>query len=431
MSETNYDTSLYDTLEVSESATNEEIQQAYFRLVRLCPPQRDPEHYQALNEARNTLIDPQRRSEYDQTRKSGPRVRVLVDQAALAIDRDPQKALSLLKSAVMLAPDLPRPRLLLTQLLMRNKDFALAERQYQWLLRRTPNDENLRCKLARCFLYQQRPADAEAELKRVLDLNEAHYDAQLLLARIYRSQGRMRELVDALEQAIFMDQEENFADFNALLQLLMVYIQSEDEKSATETAQRLLDVIPGDKVGISADAFIRTAELFLNEEHFLWARQLLNAIQALPLAEDDPRRARFAELIHSAELQQEVLQLSKDLLCDGPLKLCFQTLYQDRSSDNIRQSRMSTALERLQRETETTPRQILQQLAYIRREYPLISVEQDAFLGRLCQRALQCQGMQELQASSRTATTSSSPASPPVAQEPRRGGFFGRILSAR
>lgn len=430
MSETTYETSLYDTLEVPETATQDEIQQAYFRLVRLCPPQRDPERYQALNEARNTLLDPQRRSEYDQTRKSGPRVRVLVDQAALAIDRDPQKALSLLKSAVMLAPDLPRPRLLLTQLLMRNRDYVLAERQYQWLLRRTPNDEALRCKLARCYLFQQKPAEAEAELKRVLELNEAHYDAQLLLARIYRSQGRTRELIEALEEAIFMDQEEDFSDFNALLQLLMVYIQNEDEKNATLTAHRLLDVIPADKVGIAADAFIRTAELFLNEEYYVWTRQLLLHLQELPLADEDPRRVRFGELIHKSEIQQEIVRLSKDLLCVGPIQQCFLTLYQDKSSDNIRQSRMSSALERIQRETEALPRQVLQQLAYIRREYPLISVEQDAFLGTLCQRALHCQTVAEMQPLTRpTHMPSTSPA--PVAKEPRRGGLFGRILSAR
>lgn len=427
MSEAPLDRTHYDILEVAEDASTEEIQQAYFRLVRLCSPQREIERYQELNAARDTLINPQTRREYDQMRQSGPRVRVLVDQAALAIDRDPQKALSLLKSAVLMAPDLPRPRLLLTQLLVRNKDYELAERQYRWLLRRTPNDEMIRCKLARCLSLMNRVDEAETELKRVLQLNEAHYDAQLQLARIYRNQGRTRELIETLEEAIFMDQEENFADFNALLQLLMVYIQNDDDSGARETAQRLLDVIPESKVGAAADAFFRTAQLFQREEYFHWSRQLLTYLQGLPLPDDDPRRHQFAELIHQADLQEEALRLSKDTLCSPALLLCFSTLYRDKSSDTIRQSRMESALEQIQREAEQNSRKLLQDLAYIRREYPLVSAEQDAFLGRLCQRALHFQAQAEqaqLRAIPRPASTA------PAPQPAARRGLFSRLLNA-
>ena len=426
MEEKSDKTTLYDTLDISESAKTEEIQQAYFRLVRLCQPQKDPEYYQELNHARETLVDPQRRGEYDQTRKNGSRVRVLVDQAVRALERDPQKALGLLKSAVTMAPDLPRPRQFMAQLLMRNKDYALAERQYRWLLRRTPNDEALRCKLARCLLVQGKAPEAEQELKALLALNEAHYDAQLLLARIYRSQGRTEELIDALEGAIFMDEVENFADFNALLQLLMVYIQSGDTPSVAETSLRLLNVIPANKSQLAIDAFFQTVELFFREDHFNWGHQLLLAIQPLPLPEDSPTKTRREELIAWSALQQEAQSLERDTLLQGAIRSCFQVLYRDRSSEAIRQTRMSTAFSQLQKEYEVDPRQILQQLAYLRNEYPLISANQEKFLGSLCQRALQRQVFLQAQQTARVAAAAQQPA-----LEPRRGGFLDRLAGAR
>lgn len=431
MSETTGETTLYTILEVSESATDDEIQRAYFRLVRLTPPQEDPEHYQRLNEARETLISPRRRGEYDQARRNGARVRVLVDQAALAIEKDPQKSLSLLKSAVTLAPDLPRPRSLLAQLLIRTKNYDMAERQYVWLIRRTPNDETLRCKLARCLMLQGKHDEAECELKAVLVLNEAHYDAQLLLARIYRSQNRIHELIDALEQAIAADELENFADFSALLQLLMVYIQGENTKGAAETAQRLLAVIPEERCGQAVDAIIQTAEIFFREDYFLWAHQLLLHMQELPLAENDPHRQTLEQLTRRAELLQEALQMESDNLLNGALQECFRTVYRDQSSDSIRESRMSVALASLQRDLESNSRQLLKQLAYLRREYPLISVDQEVFLGILCQRALDRQASLEAQAVQRA--TQVLPAPPLVIprDEARRGGLFGRLMGAR
>ncbi|MCX6367696.1 MAG: tetratricopeptide repeat protein [Armatimonadetes bacterium] len=434
MSETIDEETLYTILEVSESATEDEIQQAYFRLVRLCPPQKYPERYQLLNSARETLLHPQRRGEYDQSRQNGIRVRVLVDQAALSMEKDPQKALSLLKSAVTLAPDMPRPRMLLAQLLIRTKNYDLAERQYAWQIRRTPHDETLRCKMARCLMLQAKNEEAECELKVVLKLNEVHYDAQLLLARIYRSQNRIPELIAALEQAIAADEQENFSDFSALLQLLMVYIQNDHHDGAESTSHRLLAVIPEERYEQAGDAFIQTAELFFREDHFVWTRQLLFHVQSLPLADDHPCRLKMIELAQKSALQHEAQRLAKDDLLFGGLQDCFQTLYRDHSLDNIRESRMNAAFIKLQHEFEATPRQLLKQLAYIRREYPLISADQDPFLGLLRQRALNRLTALDAQAAQRAALASSiSPLTVPVTseEETKHSGLFGRLMGSR
>jgi curved DNA-binding protein CbpA len=146
----------YEVLGVAEDAPAEEIKRAYFRLVREFRPDHHPELFQRFSLASRTLTDARRRNEYDQLRRAGRRVQVLVDQAAIAADKDPVKAMTLLKSAIAIAPDTARPRLLLAQVLMRMGEHEMAEKQYRWLLKEAPRDETLHLKLARCLLAQDR-----------------------------------------------------------------------------------------------------------------------------------------------------------------------------------------------------------------------------------------------------------------------------------
>ena len=122
----------YEVLGITEQATLEQIRRAYFRLVRVSGPQADAGAYQRLNEAREILSDSRRRGAYDQELRSGGRIRALIDQAALCADADPQKAMGLLKSAVAIAPDIPRTRALLAHVLMRMKWALRRGRQRLW-----------------------------------------------------------------------------------------------------------------------------------------------------------------------------------------------------------------------------------------------------------------------------------------------------------
>jgi hypothetical protein len=154
-------------------------------------------------------------------------------------------------------------------------------------------------------------------------------------------------------------------------------------------------------------------------------------MQELPLAESDPHRQTLEQLIRRAELLQEALQMESDNLLYGAFQDCFRTIYRDRSSDSIRESRMSVALASLQRDLESNSRQLLKQLAYLRREYPLISVDQEVFLGILCQRALDRQASLEAQTAQRTTQVLPTPPLVIPQDEARRGGLFGRLMGAR
>lgn len=49
-------------LGVADSATDEEVRAAYLRLVKQHPPDREPEHFERIRDAYETLRDPRRRA---------------------------------------------------------------------------------------------------------------------------------------------------------------------------------------------------------------------------------------------------------------------------------------------------------------------------------------------------------------------------------
>jgi curved DNA-binding protein CbpA len=55
----------YEVLGVAQNASPGEIKQAYFALVRLHPPEREPEAFKQVRAAYEKLRDPQRRAEAD------------------------------------------------------------------------------------------------------------------------------------------------------------------------------------------------------------------------------------------------------------------------------------------------------------------------------------------------------------------------------
>jgi tetratricopeptide (TPR) repeat protein len=405
--------SFYEVLGVPESATAEEVRSAYFRLVRQFPPEDHPELFQRLSIASSTLADPRRRNEYDQLRRAGSRVRVLVDQAAVAADRDPFKAMTLLKSAIALAPDTPRPRLLLAQVLMRMDDPQTAERQYRWLLREAPRDETLHLKLARCLLAQDRIEEAEQALATATKINARFYDAYVLLARLYEKTQKYALAVYALERAVENDDVEDYADFDALSRLLVLYLRLDNNAEAERTARRLIAVVlPGDPIRAqrAARRLIARARDHVEEREFKRAAVLLTTAGRLPdIGETLAAEIEAARL--STVFKHEASQAQNDALVADSLRLCLQVRYLERLSDDERAGRLDEAVQRLLDEVTADPQRVAASVEYFRREYVAVGEDLAALLGEVASRAARRIEWLTAQASARGIPADSEPSS--------------------
>ena len=59
---------LYKRLGILKTATQKDIKNAYYKLVKKYPPQKDKDNFKLLQEAYNILYNPISRNEYDEVR---------------------------------------------------------------------------------------------------------------------------------------------------------------------------------------------------------------------------------------------------------------------------------------------------------------------------------------------------------------------------
>ena len=388
----------YDRLGISETATPDEIKRAYFAAVRHHRPDQHPDLFQKLTESAQILGDAQKRGEYDQKRRAGRRVQALLDQAAQILNKDPQKALSTLKGAIAMAPDLPRPRLLFAQTLLRVEDWTAAEKQYRWLLRNVGKNENLHAKLARCLLKQDRFVDAHHEISAALALNPVWYDGLFLRAQIFEAQEAYPDAARTLEAAIAADGRENFADFDALVRLWEnKHKAGASEEAIAEIAQRIVSVVPlptnGDNPRADAQAARATLKLCdraaeLSEAGRDSLASALLYVAARIEGADETAQSRMADLQARTHVLFEARQAHQDVLIDGPLQDSIHLKYLDRrGSDAGRQTRLENVLAELQEEIGANPQKLTTALDYLQKEYPRLAEAEAAFLGVLRARA--------------------------------------------
>lgn len=375
---------LYDALGVAETASADEIKQAYYRLVRQYRPTEYPDDFARFSEASRVLTDTRRRGEYDQHRRSGRRVQVLLDQAAAALDKDSQKAINLLKNAIALAPDMARPRHLLAHVLMKVEDYQTAERQYRWLIKESPRDETLRYRLARCLQLQNRFSEAERELLNALKLNPAYFDALMLIARIYETTGHHQAAIDLLERAIANDGRESFADFEAFQRLLIFWVANGNGDEIKRTANRILAIIPADeeRANRAAERLLQRAGEFHGRTEYAVATMLAEIASriegALPELRDEA-----AAFVHHIAVTKEAALACADPLFEGSLREFIHIKYLDRASESMRRQKIENLFQGFQRDIQTDARTLGGAIDYLRREYPNVAADQNAVLQEL------------------------------------------------
>ncbi len=379
--------SLYGVLGVAETATAEEVKRAYYRLIREVRPEADPEKYHRFQTAGSVLADPRRRREYDQLRDAGRRIDVLTDQAAAAAERDPQKAFSLIKAAVALAPDATRPRVILAHILTRLADYVGAERQYRYLLNERPRDETLHYRFARCLVVQERYEDAETVLGAAIRLNPRYHDAQMLLARLYEKSGQFGAAIFTLESAVVNDDCEDYSDFDALLRLLSLHLRMENGAEAERTARRLMRVLPEPGADDPTGQCERAARRMLLRAKELAGEDQIGAVRALAalgsrLPNITPEvAAAFTQVSWESRLQLEAKHLMEDDLATDELKRLVEALYLNRVLPEAeREARRHDVKTSLNAAVLRDAGGIQSLLEYLRREYPLFSEEQGPLL---------------------------------------------------
>ncbi len=196
----------YSTLGVERTADARAIKKAYFALVRVHSPEADPEGFQRLRVAYETLSDPEQRDRYDHAERSfselgdaiGARLRA-IDEAA---KEEPPEAI--LERLRVLAEDHPSSRTVRERYafaLIAHGQHEAALTELRWLVAQEPLGGWLfheGVTLARMGRF----ADAEAPLARALELDPSATRARLALSEVLTELGRPEEAIALLRDGV-------------------------------------------------------------------------------------------------------------------------------------------------------------------------------------------------------------------------------------
>jgi curved DNA-binding protein CbpA len=196
----------YRVLGLDKSASADEVKRAYLALVREHTPERAPEAFKRIRQAYETLSDPTKRGQYDT--RLDPRIGQLLSDAAAA---------------------------------MKNQEYPRAEQLYKQVLLESPDLGWVRNLLGICFLHQNRPLDAIAQLERVLQLPTVDPSMHANLAHAYAMVRRYDDAEREFKIAMSLAGDRGFEYGRALIEMIANRGNVDD---ADRLAQELTQAAP-------------------------------------------------------------------------------------------------------------------------------------------------------------------------------------------
>lgn len=259
----------YELLEVPSTADEQTIKRAWARMVRLHPPDKDPETNQRLNEAKQTLLDSVARADYDAQQNFGDEIDELFEVAnECMMEEDYYEAIRNYKEILALHPKSFAARNMLALAYAYDEDYAEATRQFDRLTSEAPSSALYAANYGHILRrIGNRNADAEIWFRRAIDLESFNAEHHLSLARLYLSEDRYAEAESAVESAVAADGQTDIGDIDALMELTWVYLLSKQQERIPSVAERIAGILPDDPEArkYASFKFLRTAVELIEE----------------------------------------------------------------------------------------------------------------------------------------------------------------------
>lgn len=278
----------YELLDTPSTADEQAIKRAWARMVRLHPPDSDPEMNQRLNEAKGILLDSVARADYDAQLHFGEEIEALFEQGHASMqDEDYDEAIRSFKEILALHPKSFAARNLLGLCWHYQENHKEAIRQFERLTSEAPTSALYAANFGHVLKeIDDHKHDAERWFRRAIELESFNAEHHLSLARLYTSQNRFGEAEAAIEDAVAADGQTDVGDIDALMELTVVYLLSGKKQKISQVAERVSSVLPDDEESRSyaASRFLRTAVMlvqdyknFQDAEYFIRAARKINS----------------------------------------------------------------------------------------------------------------------------------------------------------
>ncbi|MBI5547842.1 MAG: DnaJ domain-containing protein [Deltaproteobacteria bacterium] len=234
----------YQTLELGRGADARAIKTAYFRLMRLHPPEKEPEAFQRIRAAYELLSDPERRAEYDaelsRHDEHGAEAQAVLRASRECMSQEEYgKARDMLAHLLSQNPAIEEARELLGFALLRLDQAGPALQEFERLVQADPKSVTYRIHVAQTLHILEQLPQATAAARAALELDPTRADAAILLGELLGAQGQWDEAFAVWEKAIAIATSTVDA-LRLRLCFVSAHLERHDQK-ATEQALHTLE----------------------------------------------------------------------------------------------------------------------------------------------------------------------------------------------
>ncbi|MBW4509113.1 MAG: DnaJ domain-containing protein [Scytonematopsis contorta HA4267-MV1] len=251
---------LYQVLEVLPQSSPEEIKRAYYQLVRKYPPEKDPEKFNEIRGAYETLSDPRSRENYDSIQDYGEQISELFGQAKEKMDaKDWPNAIPLLKHLLVLSPGASTACNYLGICYIYTQEWDEAFKVYQALTKEYSDIALYWNNFGQLYKQQADSLDKDNPTKPQLyaqareyfqkaieheQFNHIHY---LDIAYTYLDEYNYPQALVWTEKAVTADGEESFDDLETLLFICRIHFYTNELQNFEATLKRIVFLVPEDE----------------------------------------------------------------------------------------------------------------------------------------------------------------------------------------
>jgi tetratricopeptide (TPR) repeat protein len=384
---------LYKALELPASASPDEIRRAYYLMVRKHPPEKDPERFQEIRRAYETLSDEKARRDYDALQEHGDEISGLYSQAVHLMEQGHwETAAARLKHVLVLAPGNQSALNSLGVCLLHAEKFQRANEVYRDLVREHPDialyQFNLGISLfemAEAARHNKQPmppghgsfdelyAQARGHFVRAVELQPHNPDHYIAVARTFIEQGNYAQAMQWAEKAAGARGKTDHHDFEALFWICLFQLRMADLPAVERTAQRIAGLMPAGDDDVRRFAAFRFARIGID----LYENKAIEpAVTFFRIAcqfdpEDGDLRQMFRGACETLATCDAFDRLMEDEAVISPLKrlsaVCMALFFEEKI-ENIQ-----LVMEDVFNELDTYPmHDVLAAVRHLRKQYPQI-----------------------------------------------------------
>ena len=249
---------LYDNLEVSPTATKEEIKRSYFRLVRRFPPEKEPERFKVIRTAYETLSDSKLREEYDTLESYGSEMTELLDVAQEQINAGQWgTAVESLKKLIVLAPQQEVAWNMLGICLTSLDRYDEAEKAFKRILSMNSDSGVAHANLGFLWNLRSEERSGVSPNQQCLNIAIEHFieacrltplnsEYPLYVAQAYSKMENHQKAWEWTETSIQVNDQEDFQDLDALMFLVRLCFALDQKYRVSDIVKRIKKVLPDD-----------------------------------------------------------------------------------------------------------------------------------------------------------------------------------------